>query len=450
MDSHIYEECLAKRKKEKYLDVSWDSMANMFGYNNGNQLRKQFERIYEKVLIETSEDDEFEPEDKEEKNYSQRESRSYEEGKDFINIVCSSKRMLSQEDIIKEFNIDLNVWEIEKFRVRSNEAYRKDRKVDWHVENGYVTKGDVEDSGKMLIVPLFNVEVRLIKRKQPWSEDIVKRLFENLEKKDFNRLKYTPNYVKNGEILFVPIVDLHYGMLATQKATGNVYNMSIAEHLVEKAISQILYRINGKKYEKVILLIGNDFLNCDNLSGTTTAGTPQDNDGSWFDLIDGATELVIKMIESFLPIAPVEVYSINSNHDTHSFYGVSKSVEFYFKNDNNVTFENSPLPRKYYIFGKNIIAFTHDIPIKRALEIITSEAKSSWSNATHMYWFLAHLHTGMEYEKQGYLEIYRIPTISGWSRWTNEKGYQQTEKKTQCFVFDKENGITEIMNIVVN
>jgi hypothetical protein len=55
----------------------------------------------------------------------------------------------------------------------------------------------------------------------------------------------------------------------------------------------------------------------------------------------------------------------------------------------------------------------------------------------------------MIYEKQGFVEIYRLPTISGWSRWSTESGYVQTEKKTQCFIVDKENGIENILNIVV-
>lgn len=377
------------------------------------------------------------------------ENNTYEEGDGFINVICASKRILSKEDIIKQFNIDTNIWEIERFKVKTSEGYRKDRKVQWEVENGKVLHGNVDDTGKMLVVPMYHIEVRLVKKKHVFDAPTIDKLFEKLASKDFNRLKYKADYIANGKMLFVPFADLHYGLMATLKSTGNEYNTTIAEEVVEKAMAQILQRIKGQKYEKVVLLLGNDFLNCDNLLGTTTGGTPQDNDMLWFDTVDGATELVIRMVGAFLPIAPVEVYSVNSNHDTHSYYGLSKAVEYYFKDDKNVTFDNSPLPRKYYSFGKNLIGLSHDIPLKRKLEIITTEAQDKWSNSKHMYWILAHLHQAMEYEKEGFLETYRLPTISGWSRWSNEKGYQQTEKKTQCFVFDKEFGITDIMNIIV-
>ena len=440
MEDKIFYACL-KEQKESNGKPFWERLNRELKYG------KTGEKLRNDVKAEKKKRGFFDPTSE---NYTgEEEKSSYEEGRDFINVICASKRILTKEDIVEQFNIDTDIWEIEKFKVKSSEGYRKDRKVEWEVEDGKVLHGKVDDTGKMLVVPMYHVEARLIRKKKEWTEKVVDRLFDNLESKNFNKLKYKPEYVSNGKLLLVPFADLHYGMMATVKSTGNDYNTVIAEDVVEKAMVQILQRIKGQKYEKVILLLGNDFLNCDNLLGTTTGGTPQDNDTLWFDTIDGATELVIRMVESFLPIAPVEVYSINSNHDTHSYYGLSKAVEFYFKDDANVTFDNSPLPRKYYSFGKNLIGLSHDVPLKRKLEIMTTEAHAKWSDSKHVYWILAHLHQAMAYEKEGFLETYRLPTISGWSRWSNEKGYQQTEKRTQCFVFDKENGITDVMNIVV-
>jgi hypothetical protein len=107
------------------------------------------------------------------------------------------------------------------------------------------------------------------------------------------------------------------------------------------------------------------------------------------------------------------------------------------------------LPRKYYNFGKSVFGFVHDMQVKQALEIMTVEAKEYWSKCSRFYWMMGHLHKGMEYEKQGMLEIYRLPTISGNSRWANNSNYMQTEKKNQCFLIDEENGIEEVYNIFV-
>ena len=72
-----------------------------------------------------------------------------------------------------------------------------------------------------------------------------------------------------------------------------------------------------------------------------------------------------------------------------------------------------------------------------------------WSNCEHIILMLAHFHQAMVYEKQGYLEVLRLPCCSGWSKWSNDKGYIQSEKKNQSFIIDKELGITDILNTVL-
>ena len=66
-----------------------------------------------------------------------------------------------------------------------------------------------------------------------------------------------------------------------------------------------------------------------------------------------------------------------------------------------------------------------------------------------MICLLAHLQQSMIYDKQGYLEIMRLPTISGRSRWTNQMGYIQSEKKNQAFIVDNKLGITDVINTII-
>ena len=441
----MYDICL--KKYEKKDNRSWNEIALSEGYNSGDQLRSSFRRVHEKLIIESFEDNE--DSEQTENTNSTKESSTYKEGRDFINVICASERILSKDDIVERFNIDLNLWDIDSFEIHTSEGYRKDRKVDWHVEDGKVTKGDVEDSGKLLIAPMYHITVKFKQKKEKWTEKNLDKLFENLTQKDLTHFSYTPNYVKNGKMLFLPIADLHLGLLSTDKTSGNEYNIQIAKDRCEQVISQILARINNEKFEKINLILGNDFLNSDNIAGTTVKGTPQDGDLFWYEMTDSAVDIIIKTINSLISHAPIDVYSVYSNHDEQSMYGIMRMVQFYYKDDKNVKINATAMPRTYLQYGKSLIGLSHDIPLKRSLEIITTEAKDKWSNSTHMYWILAHLHQAMVYDKQGFLEIYRLPTISGWSRWTNKQGYVQTEKKTQCFIFDKEYGITDIMNIVV-
>ena len=77
------------------------------------------------------------------------------------------------------------------------------------------------------------------------------------------------------------------------------------------------------------------------------------------------------------------------------------------------------------------------------------EAHDMWSECKSMIWFLGHLHTQMAYSKKGYVEVLRLPTVSGWSRWSNQQGYVQTERKNQAFIIDENTGIKTTINTVI-
>ena len=68
---------------------------------------------------------------KEQPAQQEEEGATFEQGDDFINVICASRRMLTKEDVIREFKIDTDLWEVEKFKVKTSEGYRKDRRVKW-------------------------------------------------------------------------------------------------------------------------------------------------------------------------------------------------------------------------------------------------------------------------------------------------------------------------------
>lgn len=283
-----------------------------------------------------------------------------------------------------------------------------------------------------------------------WTEDKANKIFESLKTDYKNKVSINPlQYEQNGNILVVPIADFHFGLYSDVFSNGNDYNLEIAEDLFYQVINDVKNRNKDKKFEKVVFILGNDFTNSDNLSNTTTRGTLQDNTGLWFSIVDRATKLIQNGIDILTEIAPIDVLYAPSNHDLHTMFGIMQTIGAWYKNDNNVTVDISPLPRKYYKFGKNLLAISHDIKVKEALKIISTEGKEYWSGSEHVICMLAHLHQSMVYDKQGYLEILRLPTISGFSRWTNTQGYVQTEKKNQSFIINNDKGIIDIINTII-
>ena len=431
LKQRIFEYCLNKNK-----DESWDILSKKFGYSSKDAIRSAFRREKIKRKIQEIYDEDRKEELEEEGAYAYNqygESIEYHKDgsitSDKLIEICNAQEK-TPEFLLNAHGFDSNKW---------NLVYARNNL--WHgLQKGGVDRTILYQS-KITVAP---------KKQLEWSTELVDRLFESLKIKNLSPIKIKPNfYFPNNKVLVVPIADLHLGLLATQASTGNEYNIEIAELSFNNAIAQIKERVANQRFQEIVFVVGNDFLNFDNLSGTTTAGTAQDNDSFWFEMFDKAIELIISGTLSLLEISKVKIINVVSNHDHQSMYGVMKAIQYYFKDNKDVTVDISQLPRKYYRFDKVLLGFSHDIVIKNALSLMTTESKENWSFCNKYYWFLAHLHRAMQYDNQGSLEIIRWPTISGFSRWSASKGYVQNDQRTQVFIIDGELGILDALNIFV-
>jgi hypothetical protein len=416
-------------KKAGNIDKTWDQLADEYGFSTGEAYRGWVKREQKKrgELIPQLDVEEID----DEKGYKE----SFEYNKDGTYKSDKLLRMSEEQKkdikyIMNAHGFDPNVWEL--ISCRNN------------IWNVYSKQDGVQQlySSKIVVKPLAEYK---------WNEEDIEKLFKNL-KTDYQNKKfiYNKQYEQNGNILVVPIADLHYNLLSDKKITGNDYNPKIAEERYYHTLFDIENRISNRKFEKVLFIVGNDFINADNLNGTTTRGTPQDNAAFWFTIVEKAAQLLINGIDLLSEIAPVDVVYVPSNHDLHTVFGIMQTIKAWYRDPKyNVSVDCSPLPRKYYKFGNNLLALSHDIKVKDALQIVTSEAKEYWTGCKHIVCLLAHLHQAMIYDKQGYLEIMRLPTISGWSRWTNQEGYIQSEPKNKAFIINKELGITDEFNTVI-
>ena len=281
-----------------------------------------------------------------------------------------------------------------------------------------------------------------------WSQETVDEIFKKIHITSCPQVKKIEP-CKNNRYLVLPISDLHLGMLSEKNVTGNDYNLEIAESLYYYVLQDVINEVKSQNFEKIFFILGNDFINSDNINNTTTKGTPQDSSNFWHTIIDKAIEMCINGIMMLEKIAPVNVLYAVGNHDYHSMYGIMNVLKAYFRNDENVHIDIDPKERKYIKLNKVLIGVSHDLKQDRALEIMSVEAHDKWSECNTMIWLLGHLHTQMTYSKKGYVETYRLPTVSGWSRWTNQKGYTQSDKRNQSFIIDGDNGIRTIINTVI-
>lgn len=252
------------------------------------------------------------------------------------------------------------------------------------------------------------------------------------------------SYLDGDKLLLIDIADLHMNLQSSIFTTGNEYNCDIAEKLFFYVINDILTRTRTYKFKEIVFCIGGDMLNGDNLSGSTTRGTPQNSDLHYYDAYERLCAMTIKAIDLLKDICKVSVIYVMGNHDEVSGFKLAKYVDAWFRNDNRVEVDYQPIARKYKLFGKTLFCFAHDGKVQKLPALIADEARQYWSQADTVEVFLQHLHKEELLMEENNIRIQRLPTISGRSKWTTDNGYN-SKRQCKTFIFDTEDGLTDVL-----
>ena len=185
-------------------------------------------------------------------------------------------------------------------------------------------------------------------------------------------------------------------------------------------------------------------LNADNLAGTTTKGTPQNNDKHLFEAYERLCAMTIKAIDILKDICPVDIIYVAGNHDMTCGFKLAKYIDAWFRNEDDVTVDYLPYPRKYVKFGKTLFVFAHDGNVKTLPKLIADEAREYWSDINMTEVFLQHLHSEQVLLEDSNMRIQRLPTISAKSEWTVSKGYN-SRRQCKSFIFDIDDGLTDVL-----
>lgn len=219
--------------------------------------------------------------------------------------------------------------------------------------------------------------------------------------------KHAPRYkypklpkLKEPTLQVLPRADDHFGKLCTIDESGLNYNMEVARQRAEDGCSRMLALGQPLNVQNFAVILGNDVLHIDNPGRKTTAGTPQDTDGSIFTMFDAAKASYISMIERLAAIGNVYLFFVPSNHDWVSSRFLADSIGSWFRNNKRVHLGGDDWwnlktrHRKYMVFGENLIMFSHGDGAKEA-ELhwhLATEAKEAWANTSFRYVYLGHIH----------------------------------------------------------
>lgn len=316
--------------------------------------------------------------------------------------------------------------------------------------NVYTIGAKHPETGEILTQPLYQLKARLRPVAPPalhiLGAQILADIREDAKLYPRVRPKLDP---QSGEpcALVVDIFDLHLGKLAWAEEVGDHYDAKIAAKIAEDALGDLLAQARGYALEQIILPIGNDFFNADNLIGTTTGGTRQDVDTRFHLMFRRGIALARWMVKTCAAVAPVVVPVVPGNHDRQTSFCLGEVLAATFSATDRVTIDNTAAPRKYHLYGKNLLGFTHGDEEKPSElpQLMATQVPALWAQSTYREFQIGHFHHQKEKapflvdDKTG-VTVRWIRSLSGSDRWHVGKGYMG-RRGAEAFVLRRSGGL---------
>lgn len=267
--------------------------------------------------------------------------------------------------------------------------------------------------------------------------------------------KHSPDYatikrskIKDPHLQVIDPADVHIGKLSLAVETGEDYNIQIAKDRTIEGVEGLLQKASSFPTEKILLVIGNDILHFDTPKRTTTSGTPQDTDGMLHEIYLEGLSLYVQVIERLLQVADVDVVYNPSNHDYVSGFMLAQTLQAWFRQCKNVTFDATIRHRKYYTYGANLICTSHGDGARHSdMPHLMASEHPDWDNKKHQfrYIYLHHLHHKKQtkwnsaHDTQGVtIQILRSPSAP--DGWHTKQGFCLAPRAVESFVHHKEHG----------
>ena len=262
--------------------------------------------------------------------------------------------------------------------------------------------------------------------------------------------EFKPKPIMSNNLLVPCIFDLHLGKLAWGEETGEDYDAKIAVRRFRTALEDLIEKSKGYNIDQILFPVGNDIYNSDKAKPfpQTTSGTPQMDDLRWQKLFRLGVQLMTEAVVRLSEIAPVEVYTVLSNHDHERVFYLGETLSAVFESNVHVNIVNSPRVRNYFKWGQCLIGLAHghnerpdDLPL-----IMAQEQKQYWSETFYREWLLGHYHhkaRKLSQESKDYrgVRVTYLTSPSAADAWHYERAFTGAIKGAEAYIYNKEEGL---------
>ena len=232
----------------------------------------------------------------------------------------------------------------------------------------------------------------------------------------------------------ISLPDFHYG-----KITG--MSQEKANRIFLDTVKKLHRKATGLNIERFILPIGNDGLNSEGYSRATTKGTPQHDSEEWQETFRGYWKLLVLAIDYLAAFAPVDVIVIQGNHDFERMFYIGEVIESWYRDSTVVEVDNSYESRKYYVYGNNLIMFTHGDKEKPAVMpiIMAKEQPVKFAKCKYREIHCGHQHREIVNTYTGGIKVRFLPSICPNDTWHKVMGYGAM-REAQAYIWNKSKG----------
>ena len=191
-----------------------------------------------------------------------------------------------------------------------------------------------------------------------------------------------------------PLPDLHFGLYAYGRETGEAYDLSIADETNRQAFARLM--ASTPQSEAAVILGLGDLMHADDTTNRTLrSGNPLDVDTRHSKVLKTAIQFMIYAVELALTRhCHVTVRNLPGNHDTHSAVAVTMALWAWFRNNPRVTVDDSPSYFWWWRWGTVLLGATHgdsvkmqDIPL-----IMAASRAEDWGQTKHRVALTGHIH----------------------------------------------------------
>lgn len=310
------------------------------------------------------------------------------------------KEIKTQEDLVRECNIDLSKWAITKI-----------------IHNAWGKEGNQ------------NYQVKAWLEPKTYSQaETIKSVLDNYQ------FVYTPSapvYLNQSfqtkTCAVLSLQDIHIGK-------ENIDGVDDIVEATKKCVENLILRSYHSCYlDKVVLVLGADLINVDSFNGTTTSGTPVENNMSAIDMYKKAFDLMfwtVNYIKQFCN--ELEVVFIPGNHDRLSSaqlaYSLSRTISC-----SGIKWNIEYADRKVITYGNSFFALEHgDVSLSKSFFVFATQFSKQWGDAKFRTLYSGHYHKEkkVEYittdEINGFTmrilpSLSRLDRYHNVNKWTNNK-----------------------------